>query len=56
MSPTTLGAGESTGGRFRQDGRYHIKRHYDGTHQSIDPTGIVPAGPQLDLDAPHARG
>ena len=33
-----------------------IKRHYYGTHQSINPTGIIPAGPILDLDAPHGRG
>jgi putative glutathione S-transferase len=33
----------------------HIKRHYYGTHKSINPTGIVPAGPVLELDAPHGR-
>jgi putative glutathione S-transferase len=33
----------------------HIKRHYYGTHPSIDPLGIVPLGPQLDLDAPPGR-
>ncbi len=33
----------------------HIKRHYYMTHGSINPTGIVPAGPVLDLDAPHGR-
>ncbi len=33
----------------------HIKRHYYMTHGSINPTGIVPAGPILDLDAPHGR-
>ncbi len=33
----------------------HIKRHYYMTHGSINPTGIVPAGPLLDLDAPHGR-
>jgi glutathionyl-hydroquinone reductase len=32
-----------------------IKRHYYGTHPGINPTGIVPAGPLLDLDAPHGR-
>ena len=32
-----------------------IKRHYYMTHPSINPTGIVPAGPLLDLDAPHGR-
>jgi len=34
----------------------HIKRHYYESHGSINPTGIVPAGPELDLDAPHGRG
>ena len=34
----------------------HIKRHYYGTHESINPTGIIPAGPILDLGAPHGRG
>lgn len=27
----------------------HIKRHYYVTHRSINPTGIVPVGPLLDL-------
>ncbi len=34
----------------------HIKRHYFGSHQSINPTGIVPVGPLLDFMAPHGRG
>ena len=34
----------------------HIKRHYYVTHDSINPTGIVPKGPALDLSAPHGRG
>ncbi len=25
----------------------HIKRHYYGTHAQINPTGIVPKGPDL---------
>ena len=33
----------------------HIKRHYFMTHGSINPHGVVPAGPILDLDAPHGR-
>lgn len=33
----------------------HIKRHYYGSHATINPTGIVPKGPALDLDAPHDR-
>jgi putative glutathione S-transferase len=34
----------------------HIKRHYYLTHDSINPTGIVPKGPALDLSLPHGRG
>ena len=26
----------------------HIKRHYYGSHKTINPTGIVPKGPALD--------
>ncbi len=33
----------------------HIKAHYFGSHPSINPTGIVPQGPDLDWDAPHGR-
>lgn len=33
----------------------HIKRHYYGSHATINPTGIVPKGPALDLGAPHDR-
>ncbi|MBB4661580.1 glutathione S-transferase family protein [Conexibacter arvalis] len=33
----------------------HIKRHYYMTHPQLNPTRIVPKGPQLDLDAPHGR-
>lgn len=32
-----------------------IKRHYYGTHPQINPLGIVPVGPEIDLDAPHGR-
>ena len=32
-----------------------IKRHYYCTHGSINPTGIVPVGPELDFAAPHDR-
>ncbi len=34
----------------------HIKRHYYVTHTSINPTRIVPLGPDLDLGTPHERG
>lgn len=33
----------------------HIKRHYYVTHREINPTGIVPLGPVLDLTKPHGR-
>lgn len=33
----------------------HIKGHYYQSHKTINPTGIVPQGPRLDLDAPHGR-
>ncbi|HET9246056.1 MAG TPA: glutathione S-transferase family protein [Xanthobacteraceae bacterium] len=34
----------------------HIKRHYYGSQRHVNPTGIVPLGPQLDFMAPHDRG
>lgn len=34
---------------------YHIKRHYYFSHDNINPTGIVPKGPDLDLVSPHGR-
>lgn len=34
----------------------HIKSHYYGSHDTINPTGIVPLGPDLDFDQPHDRG
>ncbi len=33
----------------------HIKRHYYQTHGNINPTRIVPVGPDQDLEAPHDR-
>jgi putative glutathione S-transferase len=33
----------------------HIKRHYYMSHKSINPKRIVPAGPDIDFDAPHGR-
>jgi len=32
-----------------------IKRHYYGSQRQVNPTGIVPVGPQLDFSAPHDR-
>jgi len=33
----------------------HIKRHYYGSQRHVNPTGIVPLGPELDFMAPHDR-
>ena len=33
----------------------HIKGHYYESHRTLNPTGIVPMGPVLDLDAPSER-
>ena len=33
----------------------HIKRHYFMSHETINPTGIVPLGPTLDLAPPGSR-
>ncbi len=34
---------------------HHIKQHYYGSHKSINPAGVVPAGPVLDYSEPHYR-
>jgi putative glutathione S-transferase len=34
----------------------HIKHHYYASHETVNPTRIVPKGPVLDLSAPHDRG
>lgn len=34
----------------------HIKQHYYASHTMINPTQVVPVGPQLDLLSPHGRG
>ncbi|MCR9187098.1 MAG: glutathione S-transferase family protein [Halieaceae bacterium] len=33
----------------------HIKTHYYASHRNINPTGIVPAGPEIDYRAAHGR-
>jgi putative glutathione S-transferase len=33
----------------------HIKRHYFMSHPTLNPTRIVPRGPEIDFDAPHDR-
>ena len=32
------------------------KLHYYGSHETVNPTRIVPLGPSLDFDEPHGRG
>lgn len=34
----------------------HIKRHYYESHDTVNPTRIVPIGPEIKLDEPHNRG
>ena len=34
----------------------HITRHYYYSHESINPSRIVPVGPVLDFNTPHQRG
>ena len=34
---------------------HHIKQHYYRSHPTINPTRIVPKGPEIDYDAPHDR-
>ena len=33
----------------------HIQQHYYASHESINPTRIVPLGPDIDFAAPHNR-
>ena len=33
----------------------HIRRHYYGSHESINPSRVVPVGPEVDFWAPHSR-
>jgi len=35
---------------------HHIKTHYYASHTTINPTGIVPIGPEIDFMEPHGRG
>ncbi len=34
---------------------HHIKHHYYGSHNTINPTGVVPKGPTIDFSQPHGR-
>ena len=31
----------------------YIKKHYYGSHATVNPTGVVPMGPELDYTIPH---
>jgi putative glutathione S-transferase len=33
----------------------YIKLHYYGSHHTINPTGVVPVGPELNFERPHNR-
>ncbi len=33
----------------------HIKTHYYASHRTINPTGVVPVGPEQDFTLPHGR-
>jgi len=33
----------------------HIKRHYYYSHHTINPTRVIPVGPEIDYSAPHDR-
>jgi glutathionyl-hydroquinone reductase len=35
---------------------HHIKHHYYGSMETVNPTGIVPKGPIIDWAEPHGRG
>ena len=34
---------------------HHIKQHYYGSHKTVNPSGIVPKGPEIDFTEPHGR-
>ena len=33
----------------------HIKNHYYASHETINPSRVIPSGPELDFSAPHNR-
>ena len=33
----------------------HIKKHYYVSHDTINPHGIIPKGPEIDYSSPHGR-
>lgn len=34
----------------------HIRYHYYASHETVNPSRIVPVGPEIDYAAPHGRG
>lgn len=34
----------------------HIKKHYYGSHKDLNPSGIIPKGPEINYERPHNRG
>ena len=34
----------------------HAQHHYYESHDMVNPTQIVPVGPDIDWDEPHGRG
>lgn len=34
----------------------HIRQHYYRSHETLNPSRVVPIGPVFDLEAPHGRG
>ncbi len=55
MSPNLRNLVEWVKGVAETTDFYHIKRHYYFSHTGINPTQVVPKGPELDLDSPHGR-
>ena len=43
-------------GIAKTDNMEHIKRHYYESHTSINPSRVVPLGPDIDFSIPHNRG
>ena len=33
----------------------HIKNHYYGSHETVNPSGVIPLGPDIDFSLPHNR-
>ena len=33
----------------------HIKKHYYASHESVNPSRVVPVGPDIDFSSPHNR-